>query len=256
MPEESQQENIEENNNDSFSQYSEESITIAQFETSDQVEEQSDIESLLESGKDPELPPRRPGVIPPINRPSRPRLADASPEKLEKLEREVKKKNMDLKKDRLLNLVKDNTSGIDFFEKIIEEFSEEVFSLKHEREKAEAKGKDTSGLSIKRVNALKHLADLWIAKRKLSIDEAMDLKSERFQRVFKFLLTIFRDSMVDSGMDMDDIKKVIQTLMFNLDGWEEKAQELVSGNFEKKTIDVEPTKKESKKLKKLEKEVI
>lgn len=152
------------------------------------------------------------------------KLPNPNPDSMGDWELLQQKKDRAIEDDELVAAAA-NPGGLDFFDMVVQELCREVASLTFERKYFETKGMETNGVSAKKISALKSIAETWVARRKLVVDESLDLKSERFQRVMEYLLQIVRDTMKECGISNAVIVEVFEKLMSNLDGWEEQAKE-------------------------------
>lgn len=85
-------------------------------------------------------------------------------------------------------------------------------------------GKDTSQMSSRRIAALREVANLELEIRRLGAT-MIDLKSERFQKIFAFFLETVRES-ASEVLSPEQVDLLFNRLETKLDGWEEKAQAL------------------------------
>jgi len=170
---------------------------------------------LFNSGGDPIVmkgsPGRRQTVVPlPVN----PATASI-----------VQYKDDSMKKDPLLRSVKDSTHSLDILDNIIRGISEEAASLHFEREEAERKGNDTSKISLRRVNALKAAADVYLKRREQMAQGSVDLESEAFEKVFLFIVETIRDCMMSSGVSREHVDTVFAKVAKHFDdSWKAEAR--------------------------------
>lgn len=118
----------------------------------------------------------------------------------------------------------------DMIAQIMREHAEEVASIKYERQRAEERGVDTSQISIRRIAALKIIADHWFQRRE-QLTNKIDLASPGFVRIFTFLLHTFAECMGEQGIDDTVIENVKMELSKKLQdpGWEAAAKEAMRG---------------------------
>lgn len=115
----------------------------------------------------------------------------------------------------------DSTTG-QVVDLLVLEIAEELGHLKWERREAAKNGKNTANYSIGRMNSLKNLAELLLKRREADRDEELDLKSPRFQAVFKIWMEFFSDSMEKAGVEPKVIDLVFQQMKANMVDWEKK----------------------------------
>ncbi len=87
-------------------------------------------------------------------------------------------------------------------------------------------GRDSAQVSTRRIDALTKIANIELEIRKMGA-ETINLKSEKMQLVFKYIVDIFREGCVETGMSTESIDLLFNWLGTHLEGWEDKAAELV-----------------------------
>ena len=143
---------------------------------------------------------------------------------------QVKQKGKLMRNDEIVRSVKGSPDSDEVLNFIIEGLAEEAASMRFEREEAERKGLDTSRLSVRRVDALKKTADVWLKRREQIADKALDLEGAAFQIVFAFLMETIRESLVESGMRPEMVETVFTKLGKKLDeSWKAEAKARMKG---------------------------
>lgn len=130
-----------------------------------------------------------------------------------------------LKGDDLLGTVQDNPEAADVLDYVMQGLAEEAASLGFERLDAERRGKDTSGISTKRIGALKAVGDTWLKRKEQLQSTGVDLDSAAFARLFKFIMDTFRESMNSAGSRPEMIETVFTNLAKRIgdDEWRREA---------------------------------
>lgn len=108
---------------------------------------------------------------------------------------------------------------------IKQEVALEIANLAFQREQAARRGRDTSALSGRRIDALKKIADVELEMHKIGF-ETLDLYSEKIQRVFQLWTEIVRQAAVDT-LGAEQLDLFFNRLTTAMDGWEEKASDLI-----------------------------
>lgn len=127
--------------------------------------------------------------------------------------------------DPLLKTVKSDPDSQTILDGVIEGIAEEAFSLHFERVKAEREGEETSAISVRRVNALKSLAETYLKKRDQFSTRSVDMDSLSFKVLFTFILETFRDVMEQSNVRPEMVDTVFAKLTKRLDNsWEDEAK--------------------------------
>jgi len=142
---------------------------------------------------------------------------------------EHKKKFLD--SDPLVLQLDENADDDKTLQLIMRGLAQEQSSLEFERVEAERTGKDTSQLSLRRVNALKALSDTWIKRKDLMTGNTVDMASTAFSRLFQFMLSTFREAMLDGNVPTDQVEAVFSCLTDRLtdETWEQEAENHMKG---------------------------
>lgn len=127
-----------------------------------------------------------------------------------------------VKKQELVVSAKSGGSSSEMMSLLIVEIAEELSHLKYERKMAVKEGRNIANLSKGRTKSLKELADLLIKQREASRSDELDLKSPRFQEVFKVWMEFFSDAMEQSGVSQEKVDLVFQNMKANMIDWEKK----------------------------------
>jgi len=137
----------------------------------------------------------------------------------------VRQKGVASSHDPILRTVKSQPDSGRVLDHVMVGLAEEAFSLGFEREEAERSGNATSAISVRRVNALKSLADTYLKKKELISQHSVDLESNSFKTLFSFIMETFRGAMEDSNLRTEMIETVFAKLSKRLeDDWEDEAK--------------------------------
>lgn len=112
----------------------------------------------------------------------------------------------------------------EILQKVKEEASRTAAALLFQRIEEEKYGRDTAQISSRHLAALRDVAMLELEMKKLGAT-AIDLKSERFQRVFKFLISIIKEVAIEA-LPPEQANLLFTRLVSRLEGWEEQAESL------------------------------
>lgn len=137
-----------------------------------------------------------------------------------------------LDNDPLLKLIEQGVESEDILLLVMRGFAQESASLEFERMTAEAEGKETSTLSIRRINALKALGDSWIKRKEQLAGKTIDMGSPAFGRLFAFMTDTFREAMLDGGIARDQVETIFARLHDRMsdETWEQEAQNKMKGD--------------------------
>jgi hypothetical protein len=105
------------------------------------------------------------------------------------------------------------------------EIAREQAVMAYQRSLNEKLGKDSSPISSRRIDALKKIADIELEMRKIGVDQ-IDVYSEKFQRVIKMMIDMVQTAGVET-LNAEQYNLFFNKLTSVMDGWEEKAAELV-----------------------------
>jgi len=110
----------------------------------------------------------------------------------------------------------------DLLQHIMRALSEEAASIRFDRSEAERNGEDTSSHSLRRINALRALVEVWLKRRDQLGSKEVDLKSPAVRVLIKYLLDTFREAMVATGESEEMIKTVFAraSQMMKDESWE------------------------------------
>lgn len=120
----------------------------------------------------------------------------------------LKRKQASMDGDPVLLKTKRAPDSPDVLHEVIVGLSEEAASLKFERDEAAREGKDSSGLSAKRVQALRAVGDTWLKRMDQMSGKIIDLDSPGFQALFKHLMDTMREAMNTSKLRPEQIETV------------------------------------------------
>lgn len=133
--------------------------------------------------------------------------------------------------DPLLQQIDTGVESEDILHLVMRGFAQEAASLNFERIEAERNGKETSQLSIRRINALKALGETWIKRKEQLSARTIDLESPAFVKLFEFMLETFREAMLQGNVPRDQAETVFARLSDRMDDdtWEQEARNRMRG---------------------------
>ena len=167
-------------------------------------------------------------TTPPRRLPSRARIADKKPTQTDLDYHALMAEQRDkfIAASPVVDAVRKHVDSADMLRLIKEQLACEAAALEWQRNENQKQGKDTAQVSSRRIEALKKMADLEVDIKKMGAD-TVNLKSEKFQRVFKYLIANFQEVCVEIGLRPEQIDLLFNRLATALEGWEDKAAELV-----------------------------
>jgi len=137
----------------------------------------------------------------------------------------MKRKGEFLDADPIRQAAKDKPDDPDVLHQVILGLVSEAASLGFEREEAERNGSETSNISIRRVNALKSIADTWLKRKDQIVSRGIDFNSPAFQALLKYLMETFRGSLESAGARTEMIETVFSKLAKSMGPeWESEAK--------------------------------
>lgn len=127
--------------------------------------------------------------------------------------------------DDILVQMKADPESADLLQAIIVGLGEEAASLKFERTEAAREGKDTSGLSSKRVQALRATAETWLKRIDQLSTKTIDLDSPGFGNLFRFMLETLREAMNAAKLAPEQVETVFAKFSSMVDeDWKNEAK--------------------------------
>jgi len=114
----------------------------------------------------------------------------------------------------------------DVLHEVIVGLSEEAASLKFERDEAAREGKDTAGLSAKRVQALRAVGETWLKRMDQVSGKLINMDTPAFQALWKFFMETIRDAMVNTKMRPEQVETVFAKFatLVGTDEWRSEAK--------------------------------
>ena len=99
--------------------------------------------------------------------------------------------------------------------------ADEAASLHFERTEAERVGRETSAISIRRVNALKAIGDTWLKRKEQITEKDIDFESPSFRALFGHVLHTFRAAMENTNVRPELIETIFARVASMMDKeWE------------------------------------
>ncbi len=144
------------------------------------------------------------------------------------IDHELQKRKRYVEQQELVQSVARRASTGEIIDEVLGEIVEELAHLKFERRKAAEEGKNTANYTISRVTALKQLVELLLKRKEASLAERLDLKSPRFQSIFKVWMDFFYESMEKSGVDSTVIDMVFRQMKADMIDWEKKMMDMTA----------------------------
>jgi hypothetical protein len=128
-----------------------------------------------------------------------------------------------VEEDPLVRTVNSNGDASTTLREIKREIAREAASIGFDRLESERRGKETSSASIRRIEALRRIADIELKLREID-QHSVNLSSEKMQKVFAMWVETLRE------IAQEVMAPEVMDLFFNrlgtaMDGWEERAQD-------------------------------
>ena len=144
------------------------------------------------------------------------------------VDEEVRKRVEYVNGQELMRAVKKGANTAETVDILLIEIAEEISHLKWERRKAAREGKNTSNYTIQRINGLRSLVEVLLKRKEAALAERLDLKSPRFQAVFKVWMEFFYSSMEKAGVDQATMDTVFEQMKADMIDWEIKMEAAAS----------------------------
>lgn len=137
----------------------------------------------------------------------------------------VKRKREASQQDPILQAAIANPDSPELLHQVIIGLGQEAAALAFEREEADRNGKDSSGASGKRIQALRAVGDTWLKKMDQVSNKVIDLDSPSFKKLFHLLIETLRESMTVGGYGDDEINTIVAKMASMLtDEWKTEAR--------------------------------
>lgn len=146
--------------------------------------------------------------------------------------REFQKQQELAAKSEIVNVVSQGNDVITV-SLIEKELATTIALIDVEIQKRMAAGKSCFEQNARKIRSLKILSDLIFTKRQIALNEAINLKSESFEIVFKEILSLVRVSAGKAGVPEYHLDAMFAELTKNLTVWEEQTQKKISSQAKK-----------------------
>ena len=135
-----------------------------------------------------------------------------------------------LRTDPVILAAESTPESAEVLNQVLLAIAEEAASLRFERQEADRNGEDTSAISMRRVMALKAIGDTWIKRKEQIQNQDIDLESQEFREVFKFISETFSRALVSAGVRQELSDTVFSHFSKMLDDdWKNEAKSRMKG---------------------------
>lgn len=137
-----------------------------------------------------------------------------------------------MKSDTLLKTLKTASSAgsPELQQMVLQEMAREAAMLDADREHFTALGKDTSGITSKRIGVLRNLADQVRKTAEASSGGKLDLKSRAVHRLYRFFVTKVKAACQQFGMSQEQVGAFLFKLGEEMESWEEEAAKYINAS--------------------------
>lgn len=122
----------------------------------------------------------------------------------EEIEEKCDRKSDMIKNDPLVAISRRDPTSPEVLKHVMTALAEEGASIGFERQEAERQGKETSRLSIRRTTIYKTYVEAYLKHQEIKSirqDDAIDIDSPVFQKVFHLIVRTFGEAMDDASID-------------------------------------------------------
>jgi hypothetical protein len=140
----------------------------------------------------------------------------------DEIDQSLREREIFVNKQSLVKAINEKVGSSNFLDLVIKEITEEIAHLKWERRQAIKDGKNPSNYTIARIASLKSLSEVLIKKRQTFVDESLDFKSPKVQKLFQIWMEFFYNCMEKSKISKADIDIVFGQIQSDLPEWEQK----------------------------------
>ncbi len=155
----------------------------------------------------------------------RPRKIETSPNDLAYHAQMIEEKSRFIDEDRVVAAARSRSEAAHMLHLIKEQIACEAAAIHFQRIENEKYGRDTAQTSTRRIDALTKIAGIELEIKKLGAD-LIDLRGERFQRVFKLWIDIIRQVAAET-LPPEQIDLFFNRLSTEMEGWEDKVTDNV-----------------------------
>jgi len=138
----------------------------------------------------------------------------------------IRNKQKFIETDSILIKARENPESPDVLQEVILGLTEEAASIGFERGERERKGEETSQTSVRRINALKAIADTWLKRKDQISTKGVDLESPGFKAILKYILETFHGVLDEEGVHPTQVSSVFTRLskVLSDEAWEAEAK--------------------------------
>lgn len=120
----------------------------------------------------------------------------------------IQRKEAAMAGDPVLVRMKRDPDSAEVLHEVILGLGEEAASLRFERDEAAREGKETAGLSTKRVQALRAVGETWLKRMDQLANKILDLDSPAFEALFKYLMETLREATNAAKLRPEQVETV------------------------------------------------
>jgi hypothetical protein len=133
--------------------------------------------------------------------------------------------------NHLLRKVRKRSGEDEIFDTIMKSMASDVASLEFQIEEKVRVGEDPSQIVAKKSRVLKAMSDAWIAHKKASKTESVDIDSEQFSGLFGFIMSTMKQSMIDAGTRREAIETIFNKFSTAIShpSWRSEAKKIAGG---------------------------
>lgn len=130
--------------------------------------------------------------------------------------------------DPILKVARANPEDPDVLHQVVLALGAEAASIAFERQQAELHGEKTSELSVRRIGALKAIADTWLKRKDQIASRGIDMASPAYRIFMREVLGAFREALSSSGARPELVETVFTKLSKIMsDDWEVEVRERI-----------------------------
>ena len=127
--------------------------------------------------------------------------------------------------DPVLKAAREKPEDPDVLHQLVLALGQEAASIGFERTRAEQAGEKTSEISVRRIGALKAIADTWLKRKDQVTARGIDMASPAYKVLMTYVLATFKEAMSDSGLRPEMVDTVFARLVRLMgDEWEVEAK--------------------------------
>ena len=129
--------------------------------------------------------------------------------------------------DSMIQAVRNGTTDPKVLALAAEELAEEIFSLKHYRDRLEREGRDITQASGRRVTAIKAMIETHLKQLEMTRGTTVDFESIQMKIVLRLIFSKIKETLEKAGYGKQEVQNFFQLFQTNMESFQIEAQRLI-----------------------------